>query len=278
MGKGRTSDFTESGFQPAGIYGWRKQCLYATILFILIIVIMNLALTAWILRVLNFNIEGLNFGKISISSNGIKLGGTTEILKTLLASNIVAKQMDPLNIASRKDIYLKSNYPENRNSFHIGRDKIEASCESFEVRDLTGKSRFKVDGKGVTYGSDEVTYNGRAILNGSIETPNIRGPHKGSLRLESASSSIILFGRDRVQIEAPEGNVDMKSAHDLIFTANKRITLNSTQLFLSNIAISEPNGSGKLYDDVYQLCMCNNGRLFLAAATSRCVTERQTCS
>jgi hypothetical protein len=60
MGKGRSSDFTESGYQPAGIYGWRKQCLYAIILFILVVVIMNLALTVWILRVLNFNIVSIH--------------------------------------------------------------------------------------------------------------------------------------------------------------------------------------------------------------------------
>ena len=59
MGQGKSSDFTDSGYQPAGIYGWRKQCLYAVVLFILIIVIMNLAITAWILRVLDFNIVRL---------------------------------------------------------------------------------------------------------------------------------------------------------------------------------------------------------------------------
>lgn len=278
MGKGRTSDFTDSGYQPAGIYGWRKQCLYATILFILIIVIMNLALTAWILRVLNFDIEGLNFGKISISDDRIRISGRTEVLKTLIASNIISKKNEALNVVAKRDINLRSNIQENNNTFRIGKNRIEASCDSFEVVDPTGKSRFRVDEKGVTYGSDEVTYSGRAVLNGSIETPNIRGPVKGSLRLESASSSIILSGRDRVLIEAPEGNVEMKSGHDILFTSGRKIMLNSTKLFLSNIDISAPNGNGKLYDDVYQLCMCNNGRLFLAPATSRCVTERQTCS
>lgn len=61
MGRGRSgADFTQSSYQPAGIYGWRKQCLYAVILFILIVVIMNVALTVWILRVLNFNIVSIS--------------------------------------------------------------------------------------------------------------------------------------------------------------------------------------------------------------------------
>ncbi|XP_076064937.1 uncharacterized protein LOC143038977 [Oratosquilla oratoria] len=37
-----------------GIYGWRKRCLYALVLLLLVMVILNLALTLFILRVLDF--------------------------------------------------------------------------------------------------------------------------------------------------------------------------------------------------------------------------------
>ncbi|KAL4230861.1 hypothetical protein ACF0H5_011235 [Mactra antiquata] len=279
MGKGKTADFTKSGHQPAGIYGWRKQCLYAVILFILIIVIMNAALTVWILRVLNFNITGLNMGTIKITHEGITVGGLTKLVKPLYVTNIKAKQNNALNIFSNKDIFINSmKSSENSGKFHIGKNTIEASCDVFEVKDITGQSRFKVTEKGVTYSMDEVTYSGKAVFNGSIETPNIRGPHKGSLRLESASSSIILSGRERVLIEAPEGDVEMKSAHDITFKANRKITLNATKIFMKNIDISTANGNGAKYDDVFQLCMCQNGRLFLAPPTGRCVTDQVTCS
>lgn len=42
-----------------------------------------------------------------------------------------------------------------------GKSGIDATCDSFEVRDLSGNSRFKVTEKGVTYGVDEVTYSGK---------------------------------------------------------------------------------------------------------------------
>lgn len=279
MGKGKSSDFVDGVYQPAGIYGWRKQCLYATILLILTIVIMNLALTVWILRVLNFNIDGLNFGTITISGEGIKIRGQTEVLRNLYASNIIAKQNAALTIASKKGVKITSgNETETNNSFEINKHKITAICDSFEVRDHSGNSRFKVSEKGVNYVVDEVTYIGKAVFSGSIETPNIRGPEKGSLRLQSASSSILLYGKDRVQIEAPEGNVELKSSHDIIFNATKQISFNAVKLFMKNIHISTPNGTGKPYDDVYQVCMCQNGRVFLAPSSSRCVTEKQTCS
>ena len=39
-----------------GIYGWRKRCLYLLILIITVITINNLALTIWIMHVMNFNL------------------------------------------------------------------------------------------------------------------------------------------------------------------------------------------------------------------------------
>jgi hypothetical protein len=39
-----------------GIYGWRKRCLYLLILIITVITIINLALTIWVMHVMNFNL------------------------------------------------------------------------------------------------------------------------------------------------------------------------------------------------------------------------------
>ncbi len=42
-----------------GIYGWRKRCLYLFVLLLMIIVIINLALTIWILKVMDFSIVSI---------------------------------------------------------------------------------------------------------------------------------------------------------------------------------------------------------------------------
>lgn len=41
-----------------GIYGWRKRCLYLFVLLLIIILIVNLALTIWIFRVMWFHTVG----------------------------------------------------------------------------------------------------------------------------------------------------------------------------------------------------------------------------
>ena len=42
-----------------GIYGWRKRCLYLFLVLLLVIIAVNLALTIWILVVLDFNLVSL---------------------------------------------------------------------------------------------------------------------------------------------------------------------------------------------------------------------------
>lgn len=39
-----------------GIYGWRKRCLYFLVIILFSMVIINLALTIWIIRVMDFSI------------------------------------------------------------------------------------------------------------------------------------------------------------------------------------------------------------------------------
>lgn len=56
MEPGCAQDSTERRYNfRLGIYGWRKRCLYVLILGLLIMVIINLALTLWVLKVMEFS-------------------------------------------------------------------------------------------------------------------------------------------------------------------------------------------------------------------------------
>ncbi|KAK2520961.1 hypothetical protein Q9966_013270 [Columba livia] len=46
-------------FYPVGIYGWRKRCLYFFVLLLLVTMIVNLAMTIWILKVMNFTVDAV---------------------------------------------------------------------------------------------------------------------------------------------------------------------------------------------------------------------------
>ncbi|KYN06889.1 Zeta-sarcoglycan [Cyphomyrmex costatus] len=76
----------KGGFR-LGVYGWRKKCLYSLVLTLMIIVILNLALTVWLLKVMGFNssstkihiahapstpIQGGSFRRIASIQNQLK--------------------------------------------------------------------------------------------------------------------------------------------------------------------------------------------------------------
>ncbi|CAB1443978.1 unnamed protein product [Pleuronectes platessa] len=54
-------------YPAVGIYGWRKRCLYFFILLLLVTMIVNLALTIWILKVMNFTPQEPSLQKTSIT-------------------------------------------------------------------------------------------------------------------------------------------------------------------------------------------------------------------
>jgi hypothetical protein len=49
------ADLEQKNANPIGLYGWRKRCLYFFVLLLVVVIITNLALTIWILVVLDFS-------------------------------------------------------------------------------------------------------------------------------------------------------------------------------------------------------------------------------
>ncbi|KAK3524445.1 hypothetical protein QTP70_029322 [Hemibagrus guttatus] len=107
-----------------GIYGWRKRCLYFFVLLLMILILVNLALTIWILKVMNFtilnicmkmkakllplmllttlmnkhvlrcinlSIEKDGMGHLRITERGLKLEGDSEFLQPLYAKEIQSR-------------------------------------------------------------------------------------------------------------------------------------------------------------------------------------------
>ncbi|XP_022236440.1 delta-sarcoglycan-like, partial [Limulus polyphemus] len=73
-----------------GIYGWRKRCLYLLVILLMAVVIINLALTIWIIKVMDFSIDGM--GSLRVVDRGIRLEGKAEFLHGLYASEICSRK------------------------------------------------------------------------------------------------------------------------------------------------------------------------------------------
>ncbi|XP_071086948.1 zeta-sarcoglycan-like [Haliotis cracherodii] len=280
MGCGRstTAEYAPVS-QPVGIYGWRKRCLYAFILFLMVVMIMNLALTIWILRVMNFSIDGM--GQLKITPSGVKVEGEAEFVKSVYVEDIKSKDNQPLFVEAARDVHLQARDENNKQtaSFSLEKNKATVMCDTFEVKDNNGISRFLVNKDEIIFGADEVVYSGKATFDGSVETPSLRGPQSESLVVESESSAVKLSAPGGVFLQAPAGNIDINTADDIrLHSKYGSILLDSANIFLKRLKLSSPTGSGREYPGVHQLCMCPSGRIFLAAPSGDCRATGDICN
>lgn len=58
---GQSVEIFENVYSKMGIYGWRKRCLYGFIIGLLVMITINLALTIWVLRVMELSTVSKNF-------------------------------------------------------------------------------------------------------------------------------------------------------------------------------------------------------------------------
>ena len=106
-------------------------------------------------------------------------------------------------------------------------------------------------------------------------------------QLTSRSSLNIVSLNRQIQIET-SGLINLESKTNLnlinnstdylqLSTRTERIQLNASSIELSNLRTFLPSKSGTSYPDIYQLCICPNGKLFIDTADGHCIVERSTC-
>ncbi|KRT83178.1 hypothetical protein AMK59_3363, partial [Oryctes borbonicus] len=175
-----------------GIYGWRKRCLYILVLTLLIMVIVNLALTLWVLKVMEFSSEGM--GQLKIVSGGLRLEGKAFVLDSLIASSIRSRAGQPIIIESSRNLTLTTRDANGllENLIYLGNDRFECLANNFKIVDGKGNLLFSANEDEITVGAHvlRVTGIGGTMFKGSVQTPLVRTDSSHGLRLESPTSSL----------------------------------------------------------------------------------------
>lgn len=277
---GRDEDHTDCDRQqPIGVYGWRKRCLYGFILLLMILTVLNLALLVWMLRILNFNVDGME--NVRFTEQGVQIEGRAEFLDSLYTEKIQSFQKKPLKIDSSKGLHIRTRNEEKNitNSFVIANKTVVSTCESFEVKNNKGQTKFSVSEKGVMFGNTDVVFTGssKVQFSGSIATPNVRGPVSEPLRIEALSTQLKAVGEKGVDITAHAGRILIKSADHLNLVANQNLYFEAKDYYIKKPRVSTPQ-TGTLYTGtVYELCLCESGRLFLSKPNSDCKATAAIC-
>ncbi|XP_048827767.1 zeta-sarcoglycan-like [Brienomyrus brachyistius] len=271
---------------PVGIYGWRKRCLYFFVLLLLVIMIVNLALTIWILKVMNFTVDGM--GTLRVNKQGIRLEGISEFLLPLYVKEIQSRKDSPLLLQSDRNVTLnaRNHLGLLTGQLTVGSEMVEAQCQKFEVRSNDGERLlFSAAEEEISIGTDKLRVTGTegAVFEHSVETPYVRAEPFQDLRLESPTRTLTMEAPRGVEIRAEAGGLKASCRKDLqLESTDGEIFLNAETIRLGGLPLgttAASRGAPVPKQTVYELCACPSGRLYLspAALESTCQTTSNVC-
>ncbi|KAM3616267.1 uncharacterized protein V6R79_015236 [Siganus canaliculatus] len=264
-----------------GIYGWRKRCLYLFVLLLIVILVVNFALTIWILRVMWFNTDGM--GLLQVNSDGVKLeDGESEFLAPIYAQEIHSREDSSLLAHSMENVSLNAR---NENGDVTGRISVGPKEAQGHVRNLLINSHndnmlFTADGDQTVIGPDKLRITGPegALFQHSVEVPLLRSEPLTDLRLESPTRSLSMDAPKGVHLKALAGNIEAASNMDVVLQSRiGLLVLDAETVRMPSLPLGKEGVSGNA-QDLYEVCVCPSGKLFLSKAglTSTC-SENQEC-
>lgn len=262
-----------------GIYGWRKRCLYLFVLLLIIILVVNFALTIWILRVMWFNTEGM--GYLQVTEDGVRLEGESEFLFPLYAEEIDSREDSALLVHSTDNVTLNSRNANGdvTGSVSVGPGQAKAFGQHFTVSS-SDKTLFYADEKEAIVGTGKLRVTGPqgALFEHSVETPLVKAEPLRDLRLESPTRFLSMEAPKGVYIKAVAGNIDAESSLDVILQSTEGLlVLDAETIRLPKLPKGEA-GSPRDSQGMFEVCVCPSGKLFLSrAGLSSTCSDSQEC-
>ncbi|KAG7470502.1 hypothetical protein MATL_G00114530 [Megalops atlanticus] len=259
-----------------GIYGWRKRCLYLFVLLLIVILVVNFALTIWILRVMWFNSEGM--GLLKVNADGLRLEGESEFLFPLYAQEIHSREDSSLLVHSSQNVTLTAcdGSGDVTGSLSVGPQIMEAFAQYFEVTSNDDSTLFSADEDEVAIMVEKLRVTGPegGLFEHSVETPLVKGDPLKDILLESPTRSLSMDAPKGVYIKALAGNIEAVSNMDVLLnTSAGGLLLDAETVRLPKLPLGTGGVSGAAGPQgLYEVCACPSGRLYIskASVTSTC--------
>ncbi|XP_060626918.2 gamma-sarcoglycan [Anolis sagrei] len=270
-----------------GIYGWRKRCLYLFVLLLIILLVVNLALTIWILKVMWFSANGM--GYLQVHSEGVRLEGESEFLCPLYVKEVHSRKDESLHLHSEHNVTLNARNADGNvtGRLNVGPNLVEFDGQHFQISsmNLDRKPLFTVNNTEAAVGTDRLRITGKegALCEHSVETPLIEG-FKGlnkakELKLESPTRALRMNAPRGIQIKAQPGTIEGSSHLDIKLHSSEGTLMFDTETLRLPKLPQGTSGESDTDEELYEVCVCLDGRLYLALAdeVSNCLAFSQVC-
>ncbi|KAK8400410.1 hypothetical protein O3P69_003234 [Scylla paramamosain] len=245
-----------------GLYGWRRRCLYGLVLLLLVMVILNLALTLFILRVLDFTTEGI--GGLQIVRGGMIASGEVHVMERLVAARISTPPHVPIRILAAENFSISATNKDGRsNRIFMNSEAMQCTSDQLVIRDKQGRLLFSATQDEVLVGARHLTVKGEggAVFSGSVQTAHVTAPVKESLLLESLTRSLEITAPQGVALESRAGTISARCLHDFILQSRGgMIKFDTPNIFIQGLRTStlQTNDQRPARPDVYQASPCTH--------------------
>ncbi|XP_069937576.1 zeta-sarcoglycan-like [Cherax quadricarinatus] len=182
----------------------------------------------------------------------------------------------PLNILRRYHI------PSNSFVFQCHSEAMECTSERLIIRDKEGRLLFSATRDEVLVGARHLTVKGEggAVFSGSVQTAHVTAPVRENLLLESLTRSLEITAPQGVALESRAGTITARCLHDFTLQSTGGvIKFDTPNIFVRGLRTSTIQSSdpSRARPDVYQVCVCSSGRLFLAVPSGVCAADQDFC-
>ncbi|XP_056298506.1 zeta-sarcoglycan-like isoform X2 [Pseudoliparis swirei] len=248
--------------------------------------IVNLALTVWIIKVMNFSVDGM--GSLQLKQDGIRLEGISEFLLPLYVNEIQSRRDSLLILGSEKNVTLNARNAHGQltGRLTVGPDGVEAQCRRLQVRSRDGsRLLFAANEEEVVTTTERFTVTGSegAVFGHSVETPLIQAKASEDLKLESPTRTLTMEAPRGVEVSAAKGPLKVSGRKDLQLESTEgEILLDAQTIQLGRLPLGvyteSPNqASGE--QAVYEVCVCPSGKIYRAPAetSSTCQAMSNIC-
>ncbi|KRZ59752.1 GPI mannosyltransferase 1 [Trichinella nativa] len=214
-----SSKMTDSTIYRIGIYGWRKRCLYAMILLLIVLIVANITVTFWIMSIMGFTLDGI--GGMRISKAKIEVTGEAEFVNAVYLQRLSSASKVPMFIESDRAVLLTArDKTGNISSRLVLKDnQIQAICDRFEVVNRDGKAVFSATENEVAVRVENlrIISEGGSVFDGSIQTSVIRPEADMPLLLESPTRGMEVRVAQDIEILSRAGDVKAEALHNIVF-------------------------------------------------------------
>jgi len=252
----------------------KKVYIYCILGFLGILILVNLALTFWLVTILRLGVHGR--GPISFGNGGVQIRGSVFTTQNIYTNQLYGSPGGPLSILASRDIQLKSD----KSALNL-KQNAEIEAEELQIHDSQGRNILSASRDGIK--ANKAKLSASSITSECLQTSLVESRAGDDLVVETLTNEINIQAGSNINLVSGGGAIKLQAfQHITLKSKQGKIDLQGEDVRLKNIPIVNSTQRG-FYNsqppkfEIFQVCVCGSGKLFLAPTESKCSISSQFC-